>query len=89
MSNLPITRKLSFVLELPKEIVLDLPKITLLGNEELLIENHKGIMQYSMEFMRVSTKCGMLIIEGQSLILKIITADNIHINGKIYKIWYE
>lgn len=30
--------------ELPKDILLDLPRLTLLGNLRLVIENHRGLI---------------------------------------------
>ena len=30
--------------DLPKDVVLNLPKITIIGNNEIIIENHKGII---------------------------------------------
>ena len=33
-------------LEMPKEIVLDVPRITVIGRNEITIENHKGILVF-------------------------------------------
>jgi len=51
-----IKKGIADLLELPRDIVLDLPKITLLGNLQLYIENHKGIIEYSTSLVRVNTK---------------------------------
>ena len=42
-----IDRQFSQMLDLPVEISLDMPKISLIGNIELRIDNHKGIRQCS------------------------------------------
>ena len=31
-------------LDIPKDIILNMPKITIIGQEEITIENHKGIV---------------------------------------------
>ena len=83
--TLLIKNKISKALELPREIVLDLPLISLVGNDELLIENYKGVIEYTTEKMRINTNAGVLRIEGKSLMLKHITSENVLINGKILK----
>jgi sporulation protein YqfC len=32
--------------ELPRDIVLDLSRLTLIGNRQIYLENHKGIVEY-------------------------------------------
>ena len=43
-------------LELPQDIVLGVPILTMQGNTELLIENHRGLLQYDTDEIRVRTK---------------------------------
>lgn len=40
-------RNMTEALELPKEILLHLPLISFIGQEEVTIENYKGILEYS------------------------------------------
>lgn len=74
--------------ELPKEIILNLPLITLTGNEQLYIENYKGVIEYTNEKVRLKTNCGVLKIEGKNLVLKEITTENIEVTGVIRKFEY-
>lgn len=83
-----IKKNVSDALELPKEVLLNLPLISLMGKEELLIENYKGIIEYGEEKIRINTGVGVLKIEGKRLLLKHITAENIIINGDIVKFEY-
>ena len=39
-------RNMTEALELPKEILLHLPLISFIGQEEVTIENYKGILEY-------------------------------------------
>ncbi|MCL2873833.1 MAG: sporulation protein YqfC [Defluviitaleaceae bacterium] len=75
-------------LELPKEIVLDLPSLSMIGNEELSVENYKSIIEYKPELLRLNTKTGILYIEGKNLCLKQVTPDQIRITGCILNIKY-
>ncbi|MDD3394803.1 MAG: sporulation protein YqfC [Anaerotignum sp.] len=78
-----IRRGVSDALDLPKEIMLDLPLISLTGREEITVENHKGILTYGEESIRVGTKAGILCIRGQDLGLKQLTAEVLVITGKL------
>lgn len=77
---------ISETLELPKDIVLDLPKIVLIGNIQLNISNHKGIIEYSKETLRINSNAGVIKIEGSDLKLKTILSEEIIVNGTIDKI---
>ena len=43
-------------LELPKDVVLDLPKIIIVGRNEITIENHKGIISFKDDLIKINTK---------------------------------
>lgn len=74
---------LAHFLELPKDVVMDLPRITLLGDMQLYVENHRGIIEYTKERIRISTGLGELLINGSSLVLRNIFPDEIAVDGKI------
>lgn len=74
---------LTHFLELPKDVVMDLPRITLLGDMQLYVENHRGIIEYTKEKIRISTSLGELLINGSGLVLRNIFPDEIAVDGKI------
>ncbi len=55
----------SEALELPKDVVLDLPKIIMTGNIGLTISNHKGIIEYTQEILRINSSIGIIKIWGE------------------------
>ncbi len=77
---------ISEVFELPKDIVLDLPKIIMIGNLELHVSNHKGIIEYTNEILRINSNIGIIRIEGVNLELKTILSEEIIVTGNIEKI---
>jgi len=83
-----ITSTLASSLELPKEVVMNLPLITLIGNEDMTIENFKGILEYSCELVRINTTAGIVCAHGKKLELKQITSENIVIVGTIDSITF-
>lgn len=78
-----IKSNFSDILELPKDIMLDLPKITLIGNLQLYIENHKGIVEYGSLRIRINTNAGILRILGKNMMIKTIVTEEIIIVGEI------
>jgi sporulation protein YqfC len=80
--------KLTEILELPKEIVLNMPKLTMLGNGDLIIENYKGIIEYSEGVVRLNTTTGIIKVMGADIYIKEITSENIMIYGNILSLQF-
>ena len=78
-------RNMTEALELPKEILLHLPLISFIGQEEVTIENYKGILEYSEETVRIGTAAGVLRLEGQGLCLKQLSAECMGVTGRVEK----
>ncbi|HZJ82588.1 MAG TPA: sporulation protein YqfC [Clostridia bacterium] len=81
-----VKNTVSEMFELPKEITLNMPKINLIGNNQMLVENHRGIIEYSPNLIRVNSTVGVIRIQGKDLNLRNIATDDIMINGKIESI---
>jgi len=81
--------KFNDILEFPKEIGSNQPRITMLGFNQLLIENYKGILEYEEFFIKINTYIGIININGFNLELNNLTDDDILITGKIDSIDIE
>ena len=77
------------ILDFPKEIVTDLPKFTIIGFEEMLIENYKGILEYEEFYIKISTYIGMVNINGFNLKLDQLKDESILVTGEIDSISLE
>lgn len=71
------------MLELPKEVYSNVPKMIITGFDEMIIENFKGILEYEEFFVRINTHIGIVNINGYNLNLENMTDDDIKITGKI------
>ena len=76
-------------LHLPKDYVLGSAIVTITGNCELLVENYKGILEYEEFYIKLSTKIGLININGFNLTLEQVTEDDISIKGKIESVSIE
>lgn len=81
-----IREKISNTFELPKDIVLDVSKIIIIGTGQVTIENHKGIVEYSEELIRINTGSGIIKLCGRNLAIKTILQEEITITGEITNI---
>lgn len=75
--------RINNILEIPKEVYTNEPKVIVTGFNEVIIENYKGILEYENYFVKVSTHIGSININGMNLDLEKMTGDNIKIKGKI------
>lgn len=80
---------LAGLLEIPQDIILDLPRITMLGNKQLLVENHKGILEYTAELVRIKLNQGELAIGGVNLTLSSLQMEQILVEGTVTDVKYE
>lgn len=85
-AKVKLREKVTELLELPKEVVLNLPKLTMVGDGSLVIENYKGIIEYDDKRVRVNTGSGIVKINGERLLIKEITSEDIMIDGEIRSI---
>ncbi len=81
--------KINEFLEIPEEIITDKPKITILGFEELVIENYKNILEYEEIFIKVNTHIGVININGFNLNLTQMNKEDLMITGQIDSIDFE
>lgn len=74
--------KITAFLEMPEEIMTDKPRTTILGFEELVIENYKNILEYDEIFIKVNTYIGAINISGVNLKLIQMNKDDIMVTRK-------
>lgn len=82
-------RKLLRALDLPEETDSRVPKITMLGTGDLLVENHTGILQYGDSIVRLMTPEGVVRILGEALELTEFGMQRVYLKGRILGWMYE
>ena len=75
--------------EIPKETMLNVPLISLVGNREIVIENFLSIIEYGDSVIRLKTQCGELAIEGENLEARSMDSERIQINGLIQTVNFQ
>ncbi len=82
-------RKIARVFEIPEDVMGDLSRLTMLGNKQLLIENHRGIIEYTSTNIRLNLVDGILVVKGSQLVLGNLQSEQILIEGKVGEIHYD
>ena len=75
--------KINSVLEIPREVCTNQPKLILTGFNELQVENYKGILEYEDYYIKLETYIGIININGTGLRLDRMTEDSLKVRGKI------
>ena len=77
------TKNIIESLDLPQDIFLGLPNLSLCGNREVYISNHRGILSYKQDEVVVITKEYQIMIHGRNLSIALYSKDELIITGYI------
>ena len=69
--------------DLPADVVAGLPRLELVGNRQLYLEHHTGLLAYSDTRIDANTPFGVLRVRGARLALMAMTAEELRIGGDI------
>ena len=83
-----IRNRVAEAANMPKDVVLGVPIITMTGRLELSIENYHGIIEYTEFLVRIGTRAGQIKVTGQHLQIEYYTNDEMKISGQIKKVEY-
>ncbi|ART77329.1 sporulation protein YqfC [Sutcliffiella horikoshii] len=75
-------------MELPADVMMDLPRITMIGQIHIYIENHRGLLTFSDKEIRLLLKQGQLLVKGDSFVIRTILPEEILLEGKISQVMY-
>ncbi|MEG2378018.1 MAG: YabP/YqfC family sporulation protein [Clostridia bacterium] len=72
--------------DLPADALAGLSHVEIIGARDVLIENHRGILEYDVNDVRVSTGIGIIHICGQCLMISAMNASELKLSGDIQSI---
>lgn len=87
--NRRLSKLTAKLLDLPQDVVLDLPRFTMIGNRQLYIENHRGVIHFSSDSLKLGLSKGKLEIRGRQLVIRAILPEEVFIEGIISDIHYS
>lgn len=83
-----LARWITNTAQLPQDVMMDLPRITMVGQLHIYIENHRGLLTFRDNELRLLLKQGQLLIKGESFVIKTILPEEILLEGKINEVLF-
>ena len=78
-----LLEKTAQVFDLPADVVAGVPRVELVGDRELRMENHKGILAYGPQEIHISGGVFGVRVCGEGLELRTMNALELLITGQI------
>ena len=69
--------------DLPAEVVTGVPKVTVTGTSQVLVENHRGLLAYSDTEVAVDGKSVRVRVRGDGLLLRAMDREMLLVTGTI------
>ncbi len=82
-------RGVANLFEIPEDLVLNVPRLTIIGNLQMIIENHRGLVEYSPTLIRVATANGQITVVGQELAVGSVYAEDLSVMGRFSQVTFE
>lgn len=79
-----LMEKTAQALDLPADAVAGLPRLSLVGDRELLVENHRGILAYGTEEIHIGGGRLVIRVKGNGLQLRAMNEAELLITGQIF-----
>ncbi len=76
-------------LELPKDIMYGAVIVSAMGRSQVLVENYRGIIEYTKEKIRLQAKGCQVAILGKQLMVEYYTDMEMKVTGQIEGILYD
>ena len=83
------TNKIIESLDLPQDIFLGFPVLSMMGNRELYLSNHRGILSYGQEEMVLLAKDFQIQVKGKGLTIVSYTKEDMTIQGYISSVVFS
>ena len=72
--------------DLPAEALAGTPRLTVTGNKRIVVENHKGLLEYGETEIDINAGSTILKIKGENLELRSMNAQELMITGTVFSV---
>lgn len=76
------------IFDVPQDVIFDFPRITMIGNLQMVIENHRGVIHFAEDLLKLRLSKGELEIRGRQLTIRAIMPDEVFVEGVVSDIKY-
>ncbi|PSR23624.1 MAG: sporulation protein YqfC [Sulfobacillus acidophilus] len=76
-------QRVTEMLEIPPEVLVNVPRVEVVGHLQFRVENHRGLEQYQPHRIVLRIPDGHLIVTGHDLIIGWIDRNEILVTGPV------
>ncbi|MDY3919998.1 MAG: YabP/YqfC family sporulation protein [Candidatus Limivivens sp.] len=87
-SEKSLLKRMTRAAQIPEDLADRAVLVQITGQDSVLVENYRGILEYSSERLALQTKTCRLIIEGKALYISYYNGEEMKISGHIEQIHY-
>lgn len=84
-----LRRKAVKWLDLPDEVLMDVPRIDIVGHLQMRLVNHHGLKTFERERVVIRLGAGSVVVRGRDLVIGWIDREEILVTGVIFSIQFE
>ena len=75
-------RRMTLACGLPEDVLLSDARVTLMGRGCVLVEGQRGVVELGESRIRMRTRSGVIVVEGEALRLRELSGDAAMIEGE-------
>lgn len=68
--------------------MMEMPRITMIGQLQMYIENHRGVLWFSNQELRLLLTKGQLLIRGENLVIRAILPEEVLVEGIVSQVLF-
>ena len=78
--------KIADALDLPLDVLRDIPRIEIIGCNRVNVENFRGILDYGENCIKINSNTGIIKIDGDGLLIESISDEGVFVQGRILRV---
>jgi YabP family. len=84
-----LAERASDFFDIPGGIATGMPRIEISGGRQIMIDQHKGLIEYSPTEISVNSSNGIIRIRGDGMEIRAMTASQLIVSGLLFGVDFE
>lgn len=77
------------ILEIPPEVLVNVPRVEVVGHLQFRVENHRGLLQYEPTRVVLAIPDGRLVVTGHDLVIGWIDKNELLVTGQVRSVIFK
>lgn len=80
--------RLAQFLEIPPEVLMNVPRIEVIGHLQFRVENYRGLISYSPSQIVLALADGRLFVKGEGLVIGWLDRHEVLVTGQVHAVQF-